>query len=342
MVAWYVALLLRKAAIVPAAAVTAVILGSTYGTFDLAARATAATLSFPKKRRKWTRLVASVASVPAILIAVGIRETVFAPPFVPPPDLPIEGVPLEQRIRNAAAIAAHQLQHYPASHRFTTSFIAGSCGGIVYALTAWQYNRGRVQKEEVMQAGVGDYAAGEDGGEHSFNDDETNVHTDEDVEGMGYDSAGQARERRQQEQQSSTGDAAKKEEERRKRQQARGGPSHFEQAADPFAALGLQNYAPARVQHDLFDQLHDSGAGSSAQSAQRGSSGGRAGQGRQKKVEEREEEFIESYSDKWRGKHDPVDAARRMGGEELTTSDPYAPSTEETSVTYDELPQGRA
>jgi len=147
-VPWYILWPLRKAAIIPVVVLTVGVTGASFGSFDLARRGLGAFMPSAKKERKLTRVVAGGAAVTAMGAAVVVREALF-PPHVPaPPSLGLSGsLPLAQLIRNATATALHVVVNYPFSHRFTTSFVAGTSGGLVYAVAAYLYNRDRIEAE---------------------------------------------------------------------------------------------------------------------------------------------------------------------------------------------------
>ena len=100
---------LRKAALIPVAAISACAVGAAFGSFDLSRRATALLLpsGAEAQQRPYTTLVSSVAATGVAAAIVSVREVLLAPAPVPPLVLPTgPSVAAMQRIRNGVAVAA--------------------------------------------------------------------------------------------------------------------------------------------------------------------------------------------------------------------------------------------
>lgn len=328
---------------IPIVVMSGIAIGSTYGSWDLASRVTAVVLPRPpKKQRKYTGLVSHSSSLSVVILVAAMRETMFRPAVLPPPDLPLDGVPLQQRVQNAARVMAHQMIHgLPiVKHRLMTGFLAGTLGGVVYSLSSWMYNRKRVAKESRR---TGSYTSGngsaetvardsdsaheedehdDDDGEEEhgqggaqvaaskassfvgvrgklddtqFQDDETAVHTDEDVAGMGYE-PGKGKGKQQGGQEAARGSVQAHLQKRYEQQHGHG--------EDPLAVLGLYGYAPAHAPggasghssgrpDDMFDTLAQAAAASASSSA----SQQKTGVQNTSSASRQEDEFLESYSD---------------------------------------------
>ena len=107
MVPWYVTLPLRKAATIPVIGISFILFGSAYGSYDLTRKFIILTVPKTKTppKRNWQTNLNFFFSFVLGSLTVATRERFF-PPIIPKaPDLPIEGVPLETRIRNASAMA---------------------------------------------------------------------------------------------------------------------------------------------------------------------------------------------------------------------------------------------
>ena len=97
----------RNAAMIPITLLTAITAGACYGSFDLSRKT--ATIFFPLRTstsgvRRGSPALCSVAALTVSCGIVALRETFFAPPIVPSPNLPIESGPALQRIRNASKL----------------------------------------------------------------------------------------------------------------------------------------------------------------------------------------------------------------------------------------------
>jgi hypothetical protein len=100
---WLVLLPLRKAAAVPALLVTGAAVGAAYGTFDLSRRFTAIFVGRP--RHGATPPPAWAAAGVAAAAVTAFRERFLAPAVPKPPVLPLEGVPMDIRLRNLMVLA---------------------------------------------------------------------------------------------------------------------------------------------------------------------------------------------------------------------------------------------
>ena len=149
---------MRKIAMLPAATVSLLALGAAFGSFNLARKSLG--LAFPPKGapRPGSDLVAGGASLTVASFLVAIREVLFAPTPVPPPALPLGGLPLMSRLRNAALLSKHSLLHYPYRFRFVNACIAGAGAGATWACVERTYAKGptaaaaAVEEEEHVAA----------------------------------------------------------------------------------------------------------------------------------------------------------------------------------------------
>jgi hypothetical protein len=108
MVPWYIGLPLRKAATIPVIGISVAMLGAAYGSYDLTRRFI--TIPFPSSKTppktSFLNPLFSYAGTGILtVLVVTARERFLAPTVPKPPNLPLEDVPLEIRIKNATTIA---------------------------------------------------------------------------------------------------------------------------------------------------------------------------------------------------------------------------------------------
>lgn len=94
---------LRKAAVIPAALLSATAIGAAFGTFDLSRRSVS-TLIPRHGIRAGTDSVSAAAAALSAGTVLAVREMLFAPRAVAPPHLPLEGVPMRTRLSNATQL----------------------------------------------------------------------------------------------------------------------------------------------------------------------------------------------------------------------------------------------
>jgi hypothetical protein len=149
---WWLLWPLRKAALLPAVGITFAAAGGALGSFDLAKKLSKAVLPSDPTLPAGTKkaggggkggsaadprppLIVYLSSAAGAAAVVAVRELMFAPVVPPAPVLPVDGsVPMQARLRNAAVMALHTVVHYPYQFRFTTSFVAGTAGGVLFTL----------------------------------------------------------------------------------------------------------------------------------------------------------------------------------------------------------------
>jgi hypothetical protein len=137
---WLIVWPLRKAAVLPAIAIGAVVLGGTVGAFNMTHRVLS--LVFPVRVRKsgsgavaWSAAIASGSGV------IAIRELFFRPPIAPPPALPVDAsLPFAVRLKNAGLLAAHTVANYPYTFRMTSAMAAGSIAAVAFVIAERFYN----------------------------------------------------------------------------------------------------------------------------------------------------------------------------------------------------------
>lgn len=130
---------LRKAATIPVVAISLISGAALIGSFDLSRGAARLILRPPPPPASGGRTDSFIATSFSVMVTAGlltVRE-VFGRPFVPPPPSLPTGpeTPLPLRLQNAAAIWRHVVLSYPYRFRFASVFLAGSCGGVAYAIT---------------------------------------------------------------------------------------------------------------------------------------------------------------------------------------------------------------
>jgi hypothetical protein len=131
---------LRKAAIIPVVGITLGAASALYGSFDLSRRVLAFAAPPHQPRRTGSNAVAYSAAAALAGTVIGAREMLFKPVIPQAPDLPLDGVPLQVRLRNASVLAMHAVVNYPYRFRFGTSFAAGVAGAVGYVVADRLYN----------------------------------------------------------------------------------------------------------------------------------------------------------------------------------------------------------